>query len=74
MADRAHQPRLWDRARRFGGPFISERHRRCNVCGRRFLNGALIVEFGYTTNAICERCLEDAQDVRADVETQLQAN
>lgn len=59
--DQGEQVKPWERARRFGGPFISRRHRHCHVCGRQFLNGAVMVELGYTTHAVCDQCLEESR-------------
>lgn len=71
LDERIEQVKPWERARRFGGPFISERHRRCHVCGQKFLNGAVMVEFGYTTRAVCDHCLEEARTGRLDLEDYL---
>jgi hypothetical protein len=67
VEDRVDQDDAWQRARRFGGPFVAQRHRTCRVCSRKFLTGALIVEGGYATSAVCEICLEDARDGRIDL-------
>lgn len=71
LDDQVEQVKPWERARRFGGPFISQRHRRCHVCARQFLNGALMVEFGYTTHAFCDQCLEESRAGRLDLENYL---
>ncbi len=48
---------MWDRVRRYAGPFIEQDHRVCGVCERRFLSGVVRIERGYTVGAICHTCL-----------------
>lgn len=48
---------MWERVRRFDGPFIGQRHRKCQVCDRRFLTGVIQVERGHSVGAICHTCV-----------------
>jgi hypothetical protein len=55
-------------ARRFSGPYVSQRHRQCRHCGRPFLSGLLLIERGFTTGGVCDTCLERAKAGEIDAE------
>jgi hypothetical protein len=48
---------MWERVERFGGPDIAQKHRRCDVCRRPFLSGAIRVERGHSIGAVCHTCI-----------------
>lgn len=52
----AGQRSTWERVRRLGALFVPERYRHCKLCGGKFLNGFMVVEQGYSTDAICYSC------------------
>jgi hypothetical protein len=58
------QPRVayrstWERVRQLGALFVPERYRNCKLCGQRFTTGIVIIEQGYSTDAICETCCRE---------------
>jgi hypothetical protein len=53
---------MWERIRAFDGPDIAQRHRRCDVCRRPFLSGALRLERGHSIGAVCHTCLAAPAD------------
>lgn len=61
------QPRVeptsttWERVRRFGALFVPERYRRCKFCNRKFSTGILVIDHGYSHDAVCEECCQEGR-------------
>ena len=51
---------LGKRAKRFDHASIEQKHRMCDICGKRFLSGFVEIERSYIVTATCGPCAERA--------------